>query len=1264
MKHLTRHMIIWLFLFYGTNVFASHVLGGEIYYKHIKNNEYKVTLNIYRDCNGCKINGNGGGSSSENCSEIDYIFVKGIDNTTSKETKFQLTRENIVDITPLCRSKISTCNSGSNSNFGIELQQFTTVINLDDSKIKGFCNYYIYLTLSERNGNITTGQAKQNFCIDAYVNACAASKNNSALFVSQPTFTVNSNKTQYPSFFAFDSDKDSLVYSLTPALSAIDKNTTYNTGFNHNYPLTVYCTEMPPCSADKTKETGFYFDKTNGSALFIPTNESEIGVLAVKVEEYRKISGNWELVGYIKRDLQVYIKTSDGNNSPKFLNKDYFEICEEEPLSLKIETSDDKNSSTMVFDSVSYTLNSVLNGSSFVQYAQVAAPYNYGIFKWTPPLGASSNGIYTLSVSATDNFCPLKSVSTQIISIKVKPKESLTITYKELGCGNFLIKSSAFNNQSKLIIKLFAENNLVQEVFSTTSVIDTVSYLPEGKYFVKASLLSDNGCETLVTDSILNFAKKTNTFLLGENNPCKETEYTYSLDNSSEPKFNVKWSYNSMHVGNGSSFNYTFKKDGNLNAFLSYKKGKWQCYDTLAKEIVIVKLPEIINSSILATCQNTGTYDLKNISILPSNGEWTSKNTAFHNNKINTYIGAGSFTDTLILNYKIVESGCSTSKNFNFVILAVPEFNLNNIAICEVATPVFFDHQINKPYNKTDYQYTWQLPLFNDKIKDLGGFKAFNPSEIGFGTYTYCGEVISKNGCKNYDTALIDITPAVKIKFENGINICEQSGLIDISKLSGASPDNGNWSFVDFGLISNRRYASTDTCGQFEVTYVYDNYGCYDSKKITISIECKPEIKINIQKNSICDSELPLYLNASPLGGFWSGNFISGTSFSPPLINQTKEYQYSYVLNNGNCTFKENSRITVHPSPVINLTPDKFIYCNTEPLTLSGAVSNSDKLIVKHNSETIEKSIDNKETIINFKTFDTKFDKNSVTKPLSVLCTNNQGCESSRDFLIRTYDRPIVAKFNDTVICEGSDLIIYPLVNYNGKEPLSYTWTENFATLENTKNLMTGKLTTGFHSISFRTDNGYCSDSQTFKLGVNPKPMVDFIIQPSNTTTITQPNFWFRNQSGLNLSWLWDFGTNRDDNFSIEQHPKYSYQDTGIYNVSLTGVNIFGCSTTLYKTVVVRPDLLIFIPNAFSPNGKDEEKNNMYSISLQNYNSYSIEIYDRWGHKVFYSDDPKDAWDGKLGGVLCTPGVYFYSIKINSITNHSYLYRGTITLIK
>ncbi|MFM9944076.1 MAG: hypothetical protein ACKVQB_02465, partial [Bacteroidia bacterium] len=716
MGHLNRHIFIWLFLFCGSGVYASHVLGGEISYKHIKENQYRVTLNIYRDCNGCKINGNGGGSSSENCSEIDYLYVKGSDKTSSKETKFALSREKVEDITSLCPGKISVCRSGSNSIYGIELQQFSAIIDLDYNPIKGFCEYYVYVSIAERNDNITTGQAAQNFCIDAYIQTCLAVKNNSPEFISPPVFIVNSSKTQYQSFFAFDKDNDSLVYSLTPSLYGIEKSTTYGSGFSYSNPLSVYCTETSPCSPDKNKETGFYIDKYNGTIIFIPTNASEIGVVALKVEEYRNISGSWKLIGYIKRDIQVYVKSSDGNNSPKFTNSDYFEVCEENELTIKIETKDDKNSMSMEFDTVKYYPNSTIAGSSFSQSSQNTQPYNYGLFKWTPQKGASNQGIYTFSISASDNFCPLPANSTQLISIKVKPKEDLKIKHTNLGCGNFEISTSSINSKSKLLIKILSTGRTYNEIFKTSSTLDSISFLPFGKYILKATLISGNGCETYVTDTIYNYSNKTSASILGVDNVCKETKYSYAVTNLPSSSFDIKWLFNSKVIGSGITVFNTFTSEGNLNAILTLQKGKWYCSDTLKKHIDIINLQEILSPDKLKACHNTGNYDLKTIEINPKGGNWTSNNLAFHNGFINTNINLFYYDDTIALRYEVILSGCIISKNINFVIQAVPEFELSSTSICEMKNPVLFEHLIKKPYKILDYNYRWELLGFNDRI--------------------------------------------------------------------------------------------------------------------------------------------------------------------------------------------------------------------------------------------------------------------------------------------------------------------------------------------------------------------------------------------------------------------------------------------------------------------------------------------------------------------------------------------------------------------
>ena len=53
MMRIKSILPIFFFLFISLNSlsFASHILGGEIYYDSLGNNQYKITIEIYRDCN-------------------------------------------------------------------------------------------------------------------------------------------------------------------------------------------------------------------------------------------------------------------------------------------------------------------------------------------------------------------------------------------------------------------------------------------------------------------------------------------------------------------------------------------------------------------------------------------------------------------------------------------------------------------------------------------------------------------------------------------------------------------------------------------------------------------------------------------------------------------------------------------------------------------------------------------------------------------------------------------------------------------------------------------------------------------------------------------------------------------------------------------------------------------------------------------------------------------------------------------------------------
>ena len=62
--------------------------------------------------------------------------------------------------------------------------------------------------------------------------------------------------------------------------------------------------------------------------------------------------------------------------------------------------------------------------------------------------------------------------------------------------------------------------------------------------------------------------------------------------------------------------------------------------------------------------------------------------------------------------------------------------------------------------------------------------------------------------------------------------------------------------------------------------------------------------------------------------------------------------------------------------------------------------------------------------------------------------------------------------------------------------------------------------------------------------------------------------------------------------------------------------------------------------------------------------TFYIAIYDRWGEKVFDSEDPDFCWDGKYLGVVMNTAVFVYYIKAEMINAGSITKKGNITLLK
>lgn len=86
-------------------------------------------------------------------------------------------------------------------------------------------------------------------------------------------------------------------------------------------------------------------------------------------------------------------------------------------------------------------------------------------------------------------------------------------------------------------------------------------------------------------------------------------------------------------------------------------------------------------------------------------------------------------------------------------------------------------------------------------------------------------------------------------------------------------------------------------------------------------------------------------------------------------------------------------------------------------------------------------------------------------------------------------------------------------------------------------------------------------------------------------------------------------------------------------------------------------DVSLVIPNVLTPDG--DGTNDVFLIQYNGKESFDLTIVDRWGAMMFNSSSPTNVWNGKVGSLPASEGVYYYTLKVGTEK-----YNGFLTLVR
>lgn len=281
--------------------------------------------------------------------------------------------------------------------------------------------------------------------------------------------------------------------------------------------------------------------------------------------------------------------------------------------------------------------------------------------------------------------------------------------------------------------------------------------------------------------------------------------------------------------------------------------------------------------------------------------------------------------------------------------------------------------------------------------------------------------------------------------------------------------------------------------------------------------------------------------------------------------------------------------------------------------------------------------------------------------------TDSLGCSDTAQIQAQVYELPTIA-FSGTPLTGCSPLCVDFLDQSTvvNSTVVYWQWSFGDGQYSNQQNPQNCYGDQGAYSVELlvMSQQG-CTDSMTISNMINviPGPVAGFTFGPQ-PATVSNPTITFTDQStNGTVEWNWLFG---DNGSSTDPNPVWVYADSGTYTVMqiVSGPN-GACPDTAYGEVVIMPELLVWIPNSFSPNGNGNNDEFIPVFSDVTYvNEFQMLVFDRWGNLIYNTTDPNAGWDGRYKNNRVQEDTYVYKVVITDINGKVWDFVGHVNVVR